>query len=69
MYRKFRLIRIGVVKYERTEEEKHRRRLYGDAGARFKYGKCMRVDMCGICPSVTTFCYHDISLIEIYESR
>ena len=33
------MMKYGILKTRRTEEERLRRRLHGDAGARFKLGK------------------------------
>ena len=60
-------MRIAVLKLERTEEEKLRRHLHGDKGARYKKGKQFTFDVGGISPTVTTLVTKDISLIE-YEN-
>lgn len=57
----------GILIWERTEEEKLRRHLYGDKGAKFKKGRVPAVDTRGICGTVTTLVTKDILLIEMYD--
>lgn len=51
---------------ERTEEEKRRRRAYGDRGAKFSKGKqmCVLGDVIG---TITTLPTKDNLIVEIYE--
>lgn len=59
--------RIEIIKRRRSEVERIRRHLYGDAGAKFG-AKEFYVDVNGICPTITTAPDHDIQLLEvIYE--
>ena len=58
-----------IMTRERSEEEKRRRHLHGDRGARFSHGKVPKVERGGILGTVTTFITKDILLIEVYESE
>ena len=60
------IIEIRAVGRERTEEEKLRRHLHGDKGARFSQGKkmCLLGDVSGC---VTTFATKDNLVCEIYD--
>jgi hypothetical protein len=60
-------ISIRIVLMERSEEEKLRRHLHGDKGAKFKAGKVPRFDPPSVCPTITTLVTKDIPLIETYE--
>ncbi len=55
-----------AVGRERTDEEKRRRHLYGDKGAKFSGGKqmCILGDVCG---TITTMSTKDNLIAEIYE--
>lgn len=55
-----------AVGKERTEEERLRRHLYGDKGARFNYGRrlCLRGVVMG---TITTLPMKDNLICEIYE--
>jgi len=57
---------IVAIGKERTEEEKMRRRMYGDKGAKFSQGKrmCVIGDIIGC---VTTMATKDNIVCEIYE--
>lgn len=57
----------AILIRERSEEEKRRRHLYGDKGAKFKKGKIPAIDVRGICGTVTTLVTKDILLIEMYD--
>ncbi len=56
---------VLVIGRERTEEEKRRRHLYGDKGAKFSKGKrmCLLGDISGC---VTTLASKDNLICEIY---
>ena len=54
---------------ERSEEEKRRRHLHGDRGAKFSKAKVPKVDRGGSIGTVTTMVTKDILLIEIYENK
>lgn len=56
-----------ILTRERSDEEKLRRHLYGDRGAKFSGGKIPKVDRGGVIGTVTTLITKDILLIEIYE--
>ena len=56
-----------ILTRERSEEEKLRRHLHGDKGAKFSLGKVPRIDCGGILGTVTTMVTKDILLIELYE--
>lgn len=60
-----RIVDIYAVGRERTEEEKRRRHLYGDKGAKFSKGKriCLLGDIIG---RVTTLATKDNLVCEIY---
>ena len=59
-------VSVLAVGRERTEEEKLRRHLFGDAGAKFSKGKrmCLLGDIIGC---VTTMATKDNLVCEIYE--
>lgn len=57
----------AILKRERSEEEKLRRHLYGDKGAKYKLGKVPCIDVGGIAGTVTTLVTKDILLIESYD--
>jgi len=59
-------IDVLAVGRERTEEEKRRRHLYGDKGARFSKGKHLCL-MGGVVGCITTFATKDNLICEIYE--
>lgn len=59
----------GILTRERSEEEKLRRHLYGDKGAKFSGGKIPKVDMGGVIGTVTTMITKDILLIEYEDIR
>ena len=63
------MMRYGILKTKRTEEERLRRRLHGDAGARFKLGKEPWIDRGGVCQTITTLVTKDIQLIETHDSQ
>lgn len=56
---------VKAVGRERTEEEKRRRHLYGDKGAKFSKGKrmCLLGDISG---TITTVPTKDNMICEIY---
>lgn len=56
-----------ILTRERSEEERKRRHLYGDKGAKFSGGKIPKIDMGGVIGTVTTMITKDILLIECYE--
>ena len=60
-------ISIRIVLMERSEEEKLRRRLHGDKGAKFKVGKVPRFAPPDVVGTITTMVVKDIPLIETYE--
>jgi len=57
-----------ILKRERSEEEKLRRHLHGDKGAKFSGGKIPCVDGGGIIGAITTMVTKDLLLIETYEN-
>lgn len=61
------MIDVLAVGRERTEEEKRRRHLYGDKGAKFSQGKRLCL-LGGIIGCVTTMATKDNLVCEIYES-
>lgn len=58
-----------ILTRERSEEERRRRRIHGDRGAKFSEGKIPKVDRCGVIGTVTTLVTKDLLLIEIYETN
>lgn len=59
-----------ILKRQRSEEEKERRRLYGDRGAKFSGGKVPCIEWGGgIIGTVTTMVTKDLLLIEIHEEN
>ena len=52
------------IKRERTEEEKLRRRLYGDKGAKFSKGKQMTIGKDGIMSTITSVYSKDNLIME-----
>jgi len=63
-----RKIATGYLKYQRTEEEKLRRRIHGDKGNHFKIGKVPVVDYGNVGATITTLVTHDFLLVELYEA-
>lgn len=63
-----RKIDVRAVGRERTEEEKRRRHLYGDKGAKFSQGRrlCVLGDTSG---TITTLAWKDNMICEIYETE
>ena len=53
---------------QRSEEEKLRRHLYGDKGAKFSQGKVPKIDRGGVIGTVTTMVTKDLLIVEIYET-
>ena len=60
-------LRTEILTRERSEEEKRRRHLHGDKGAKFSLGKVPRIDFGGVIGTVTTMVTKDLLLIELYE--
>ena len=60
------IIDIRAVGRERTEEEKLRRHLHGDKGAKFSQGKRLCI-MGGVIGCVTTLAMKDNLVAEFYE--
>ena len=56
-----------ILTRERSEEEKRRRHLHGDKGAKFSLGKVPKIDLGGVIGTVTTMVTKDLLLIELYE--
>lgn len=62
------MIDAFAVGRERTEEEKRRRHLYGDKGAKFSQGK--RLCLLGVVSgTITTMTTKDCLICEIYEKE
>ena len=57
----------AILTRERSDEEKARRHVYGDKGARFSGGKVPKIDMGGVIGTVTTMVTKDLLLIEMYD--
>lgn len=62
-----RKITTAILTRERSEEEKLRRHLHGDKGARFSGGKIPKIDLGQVIGTVTTMVTKDLLLIESYE--
>jgi hypothetical protein len=62
-----RYLRTDILKRERSEEEKKRRHLHGDKGAKFSKAKVPCIDGTGVTGALTTMVTKDILLIETYE--
>ena len=58
---------IAMLTRQRSEEEKRRRHLYGDKGAKFSGGKVPKVDLGGVIGTITTMVTKDLMVIEYYE--
>lgn len=56
-----------ILKRERSEEEKARRRIYGDKGAKFSKAKVPCIDKGDIIGTITTMVTKDIMIIEREE--
>ena len=63
-YTKFRGYDAQPIKRERTEEEKLRRHLHGDKGAKFSKGKQMTVGSDGIMNTITSVYSKDNLIME-----
>lgn len=63
-----RYITTAILTRERSEEEKRRRHIYGDKGAKFSGGKIPKIDLGQVIGTVTTMVTKDLLLIESYES-
>lgn len=59
--------RTLILKRERSEEEKLRRHLHGDKGAKFSKAKIPCVDFGGVIGTVTTMVTKDLLLLEVYD--
>jgi len=57
----------AILKRERSEEEKRRRHIYGDKGAKFSKAKIPCIDIGGVIGTVTTMSTKDLLIIE-YEN-
>ena len=58
-----------IMTRERTEEEKLRRHLHGDKGAKFSKGKKPRLTPPLVIGTITTMITKDILIAEIYEDN
>lgn len=56
-----------IAKRERSEEEKLRRHLYGEKGAKFSAAKIPSLDWGGVIGTITTMVTKDLLLLEVYE--
>ena len=61
-------IKTFILTRERSEEEKLRRHLHGDKGAKFSKGKVPRFTPPIIIGTVTTLITKDILISELHES-
>lgn len=58
-----------ILTRQRSEEEKRRRHLYGDKGAKFSKAKIPKIDAGGVIGTVTTMVTKDLLILEIYEGE
>lgn len=58
-----------ILTRERSEEEKRRRHLHGDKGAKFSLGKVPKIDLGGVIGTVTTMVTKDLLLIELWNEE
>ena len=63
------LKRTMIMTRERSEEEKRRRHLHGDRGAKFSKGKVPRLAPPLVIGTITTMITKDILIAEIYDDR
>lgn len=56
------------IRWKRTEEERRRRRLHGDGGAKFS-ARLMQVGTCGVMSTITTVYDKDNIIAEIMEKE
>lgn len=59
----------AILTRQRSDEEKVRRHVFGDKGARFSGGKVPKVDLGDVIGTVTTMVTKDILLIEYEDSE
>lgn len=57
-----------ILKRQRSEEEKLRRHLHGDRGAKFSKAKIPCIDDAGVIGTITTMTTKDILLLELNET-
>ena len=62
-------LKTMILTRERSEEEKLRRHLFGDKGAKFSGGKIPRLVPPVVIGTITTMITKDILLAEIYEEN
>ena len=62
-------LKTMILTMERSEEEKLRRHLFGDKGAKFSGGKIPRLVPPVVIGTITTMITKDILLAEIYEEN
>ena len=62
------IVDVRAVGRERTEEEKKRRHLYGDKGAKFSRGKRLCL-LGGVSGTITTMATKDNLVCEIYGNN
>ncbi len=58
----------AILTRQRSDEEKVKRHVFGDKGARFSAGKIPKVDLGDVIGTVTTMVTKDILLIEYEDS-
>lgn len=57
----------AILTRERSEEEKERRHIHGDKGAKFSKAKIPKIDRGGVIGTITTMVTKDLLLIEMYD--
>lgn len=58
-----------ILTRQRSEEEKRRRHLYGDKGAKFSPAKVPKIGDGGIMGTVTTTATKDLLLLEVHYDK
>ena len=57
----------AILKRERSEEEKARRHIFGDKGAKFSKAKIPCIDRGGVIGTITTMVTKDLLIIELHD--
>ena len=60
-------MRKAILKRERNEEEKRRRHLFGDKGAKFSKANVPCIDTSNVIGTITTMVTKDLLIIELHD--